>query len=139
MALQFFYLGCLLMLTVVLHLTWSVAWLNYLKPHSKPSHLVFFAFIASMLVVHSLEVILFAVFYLWRDGFAEFADALYFSMVTYSTVGYGDLLLPKTLRLVGAGESLVGGLMTGWTVAMLLHYLNDRHQKISHQKKDNKP
>lgn len=42
-------------------------------------------------------------------------SALYFSAVTYTTTGYGDLLLPTDWRLVGAVEALTGILMCGWT------------------------
>ena len=39
--------------------------------------------------------------------------ALYFSAVTYTTTGYGDLVLPQAWRLVGAIEALTGILMCG--------------------------
>jgi hypothetical protein len=41
--------------------------------------------------------------------------SLYFSAVTYTTTGYGDLVLPKEWRLVGAIEALCGILMCGWS------------------------
>lgn len=37
----------------------------------------------------------------------------YFSAVTYTTTGYGDLVLPQDWRLVGAIEALTGILMCG--------------------------
>jgi hypothetical protein len=40
---------------------------------------------------------------------------LYFSAVTYTTTGYGDLLLPAEWRLVGSVEALTGILMCGWS------------------------
>ena len=44
-------------------------------------------------------------------------SALYFSAVTYTTTGYGDLLLPKEWRLIGGVEALTGILMCGWSTA----------------------
>jgi voltage-gated potassium channel Kch len=41
--------------------------------------------------------------------------ALYFSAVTYTTTGYGDLVLPEEWRLLGAVEALTGILMCGWS------------------------
>jgi hypothetical protein len=51
--------------------------------------------------------------------------AWYFSAVTYTTTGYGDLILPEAWRLVGAVEALTGillcGLSTGFFFAVLSH------------------
>jgi voltage-gated potassium channel Kch len=44
-------------------------------------------------------------------------SALYFSAVTYTTVGYGDLVLPEQWRLVGGIEALTGILMCVWSTA----------------------
>jgi hypothetical protein len=41
--------------------------------------------------------------------------ALYFSAVTYTTTGYGDLVLPEEWRIVGGVEALTGILMCGWS------------------------
>jgi hypothetical protein len=45
----------------------------------------------------------------------DLQSALYFSAVTYTTTGYGDLVLSKEWRLVGAVEALTGILMCGWS------------------------
>jgi len=50
--------------------------------------------------------------------------ALYFSAVTYTTVGYGDLVLPSEWRLVGGIEALTGILMCGWSTAYFLAIVN---------------
>ncbi|HVR19331.1 MAG TPA: potassium channel family protein, partial [Polyangiaceae bacterium] len=44
--------------------------------------------------------------------------ALYFSGVTYSTVGYGDLVLPEHWRLLGPIEGLTGILMCGLSTGL---------------------
>ena len=43
----------------------------------------------------------------------DLSSAFYFSAVTYTTTGYGDLVLPKEWRLVGGVEALTGILMCG--------------------------
>ena len=48
----------------------------------------------------------------------DLMSALYFSAVTYTTTGYGDLVLPAEWRLVGGGEALTGILMCGWSAAV---------------------
>ena len=45
----------------------------------------------------------------------DLASALYFSAVTYTTTGYGDVVLPEGWRLVGGVEALTGILMCGWS------------------------
>ena len=45
----------------------------------------------------------------------DLQSALYFSAVTYTTTGYGDLVLAQEWRLVGAIEALTGILMCGWS------------------------
>ena len=66
-------------------------------------------------LLHLLEITTWAVFYVWRDAMADLPSSLYFSAVTYTTTGYGDLVLPKEWQLVGAIEALTGILMCGWS------------------------
>jgi hypothetical protein len=47
-------------------------------------------------------------------------DAFYFSMVTYTTTGYGDLVLPEAWRLVGGVEALTGILMCAWSTGFFV-------------------
>jgi voltage-gated potassium channel len=63
-----------------------------------------------MLTLQLLEVELWAAFYRWKC-FPSWDAALYFSATSYSTVGYGDLLLPSNWRLLGPIESVTGVLM----------------------------
>jgi hypothetical protein len=54
----------------------------------------------------------------WGQALPDLPSALYFSMVTYTTTGYGDLVLPKGWRLVGGVEALTGILMGGWSTGL---------------------
>lgn len=49
-----------------------------------------------------------------------FEKALYFSMVTYTTLGYGDVILDEAARLLSAFESANGIIMFGWTTAIVV-------------------
>jgi voltage-gated potassium channel len=64
----------------------------------------------AMLTLQLLEVVLWAGFYRWKC-FPSWDAALYFSVTSYSTVGYGDVLLPGNWRLLGPIESVTGVLM----------------------------
>jgi hypothetical protein len=67
----------------------------------------------SLILIHLAEVTIWALCYLWTGCVPDAESALYFSGVTYTTIGYGDLLLPKTWRLLGPVEGLTGILMCG--------------------------
>ena len=49
-----------------------------------------------------------------------FRDALYFSLVTYTTLGYGDVTLNAEWRVLAAFEAVNGIIMFGWTTALIV-------------------
>jgi hypothetical protein len=51
--------------------------------------------------------------------FPSWESAFYFSASSYTTVGYGDVVLPLKWRLLGPLESMVGMLMSGISVGLL--------------------
>jgi hypothetical protein len=75
-----------------------------------------FAFLAGwMVLLHLFEICAWALLYVWHDAIGDLPSALYFSAVTYTTTGYGDIVLPPEWRLVGGVEALTGILMCGWS------------------------
>lgn len=72
----------------------------------------------TILLLHGLVVLLWAGFYRSRC-FPSWEVAFYFSASSYSTVGYGDVVLPSTWRLIGPLESVTGVLMCGISVSVL--------------------
>ena len=70
-----------------------------------------------IIFLHLIEIAVWAFFYTWKNTMPDLASAFYFSAVTYTTTGYGDLLLPKEWRLAGGVEALTGILMCGWSAA----------------------
>src|SRR5258708_39390111 len=75
-------------------------------------------FTSVMIVLHILQVVLWAVFYRW-NCFPSWESAFYFSTGSYSTVGYGDLVLPPMWRNLGPVESVTGVLMCGLSASLL--------------------
>ena len=63
--------------------------------------------------LHLVQITAWALCYVWSSAMPDLQSALYFSAVTYTTTGYGDLVLPADWRLVGAIEALTGILMCG--------------------------
>ncbi len=68
-----------------------------------------------LVLLHIGEICLWALYYLFGQVMPDLESALYFSSVTYTTTGYGDLVLPERWRLVGGIEALTGILMCGWS------------------------
>jgi voltage-gated potassium channel len=75
-------------------------------------------FTSVIFVLHLLQILLWAGFYRWKC-FPSWEAAFYFSAATYSTVGYGDLVLPRIWRTFGPLESVTGVLMCGLSAALL--------------------
>jgi len=75
-------------------------------------------------IMHFIQVMVWAVTYIWIGCFDSFHKALYFSLVTYSTVGYGDLVAPDAWKLFGGVEAIMGPLMFGWSASFLFSTVN---------------
>lgn len=78
------------------------------------------------ILLHMLEISLWAFFYFWKQCMPDLDSAIYFSAVTYTTTGYGDLVLPEDWRMVGAVEALTGILMCGWSTAFFFTVVSRR-------------
>jgi hypothetical protein len=113
-------------LCVVIHaggLSWALRKWRRQADASMPfwrSTWLFIRVAAWMVLLHLLEIAVWAGFYLWKDAIADAPSALYFSAVTYTTTGYGDVVLPAEWRLVGGVEALTGILMCGWSTAFFM-------------------
>jgi hypothetical protein len=53
-------------------------------------------------------------------AFTDFSTALYFSTVTFSTLGFGDVVPNESWRLFAALEAVNGFLLIGWSTAYLI-------------------
>jgi voltage-gated potassium channel len=75
-------------------------------------------FTTVIFVLHMAQILLWAGFYRW-NCFPSWQSAFYFSTTSYSTVGYGDLVLPRMWQTLGPVESVTGVLMCGLSVSLL--------------------
>lgn len=80
-----------------------------------------------VLLLHLLEISLWAFFFYWKDCLPDLDSAYYFSAVTYTTTGYGDIVLPQPWRMVGAIEALTGILMCGWSTGFFFAVVSRRN------------
>jgi hypothetical protein len=90
---------------------------------------------AFMIVLHLTEILLWSFFYLRWGCLPDAESAFYYSGVTYTSIGYGDLVLAKPWRILAPIEGLVGilmcGLSSGLFFAVLMHTYQLRHGKTS--------
>ena len=85
--------------------TWPVTWL-----------LVKISLLLS--VIHFAEIMLWASAYLWTGCIPDPDSAFYFSGVTYTTIGYGDVVLPTAWHILAPIEGLMGILMCGLSTGL---------------------
>lgn len=78
----------------------------------------------ALFALHSLEIALFAVFYLFVGAFAGLEEALFYSATAYATLAQPAGDFPLQWRLVGAMEGLIGFLLIGWSTAFLVTDMN---------------
>jgi hypothetical protein len=83
---------------------------------------------AMVITLHLIETGVWAVFYFWNSLFPDYETALYFSLGTYSTIGYGDVVLPQRWRLLGGIEGISGVLLCGLSGAFIFTVLNVLYQ-----------
>ena len=88
--------------------------------------------ILGLLLLHALEVAVWAQFFTFKHYFPNAETAYYYSITSYTTVGYGDVVLAAPWRMLGGWEAMIGVLMFGWSTASLvalLHHLQEAHIK----------
>ncbi|MFL6229196.1 MAG: ion channel [Pyrinomonadaceae bacterium] len=77
-----------------------------------------------ILLLHMAEAAIWAAFYQWQELFPNYESSLYFSLTSYSTIGYGDVLLPQRWRLLGCIEGISGVLLCGLSTALIFVVVN---------------
>jgi hypothetical protein len=75
---------------------------------------------AGLFFLHAAEIWLYAAVYAVSGALGSFEEALYFSTSTYTTIGYGDVVLPMGWRVLGAIEGANGIILLGWSTAFFV-------------------
>lgn len=76
--------------------------------------------VIGLVAVITAEIWLYALAYLAVGALGELEAALYFSTTSFTTLGYGDVVLDQRWRLLGAIEGANGLLLFGWSTAFLI-------------------
>jgi len=78
------------------------------------------ALVLMMFFATILHASAWAATYMVVGAIQGFEESLYFSMVTFTTLGYGDITLTESWRLLAAFEAANGCIMFGWTTAIVV-------------------
>ena len=96
---------------------------DYVDRHHEPaliwSTLRLSVFVLWLFLATILEVWSWALLYLFIDAFQSIETAVYFSTVTFTTLGFGDIVLDEEWRLLSSFEAANGLLMFGWSTALV--------------------
>lgn len=73
--------------------------------------------VIGLFVLHGVEIWFYGFVYLLIGAIEELRTAVYFSTITYATIGYNDLAIADEWKLVAAIEGINGILLMGWSTA----------------------
>ena len=121
----------MVVVTVLIHLLGLAILMGVLRSHTRifrklaimPLTLLLAATIG-IFAIHTVEIWLFAILFLQLGAFGHFEQALYFSTITYATIGYGDVVMVHQWRILGGIEGATGVIMLGWSTAFLISLLS---------------
>jgi hypothetical protein len=134
--------AALIAITVVIHAVGTTAWVRHLSQKysgnalgsGRRATLVLVNTALIVFALHTLEIVIWAVAYqllLPVNELASFEEAVYFSFVTFTTLGYGDITLNEGWRLLSGIEALNGILLVGWTTAMIFSVVQNIWRSIT--------
>jgi len=120
----------LMAVCVVIHASGVTAAMRWVRQHPAESPrfwhwtALFVRLAGWMIVLHLMEVAVWALFYVWQGAMPDLQSSFYFSLTTYTTTGYGDVVLPRAWWLEGGVEALTGILMCGWSTGFFFAVLS---------------
>lgn len=128
MFLQLVWAGALIAATVVVQAIFMSAGLGKLKSMENRQHpflkrwptLVVVLWVLFITIPVGIDAVLWATLFWFRGALPNFGDALYFSTVTFTTVGYGDIVLDQESRLLATCEAVNGWIIFGWATALMM-------------------
>lgn len=116
-------------LTVIIHFFGIVLLLRLVSYHGRRvahlsailrQSLLLIIAVLGIVFLHTLEIWCYAILYLELGAVQGFEPALYFSTVSFTSLGYGDIVLTPDWRILGAIEAANGLILFGWSTAFLI-------------------
>ncbi len=121
--------AAMMTVTVIIHMTGLLLLMAFLQArspglrpfHSRLGQGVFIVLtVMGLVVIHALEMWLYALLYRLIGVFSDMEEALYFSVSAFTTVGFGEIHIEGPWRILGALESFNGFLLIGWSTAFMV-------------------
>lgn len=88
-----------------------------------------------LFIGHVVQFAIWAALFVYIGEFDEYATAFYFSAVNFTSLGYGDIVMSETWRLLGPLEAANGVLMFGLSAGAMLSVMNwilkKRHAEVT--------
>ncbi len=144
--LLFIFCGFIISIVVLLHYFFLHEAAKRLPRSSIPHHFRIIFVVLFSLLAHLVEIWLFAVVYYFMsstdiDGWGHLAgnyngtllDSVYYSAITYTTLGFGDITPIGKIRLVTALEALLGLILIAWTATFIYNQLDKPNHENSGQ------
>ena len=97
--------------------------LRHIDPLSPRGAAFTLAIVLAIFALHGIEIWAFTVLYLAIGAIDTLAEALYFSTISYTTVGFRDDVVDPAWTLIGPFESILGIILTGWSTAFFFRVL----------------
>ncbi len=129
MTAQIFWGSLLLGACSTVHLALVIRWVRYLNGSAEKLArfspiwritAVIGGTFAIIVLSHTVQVWIWAASFIWLGALTELTEAIYFSLVTYTTLGYGDVTLTSDFKIFGAMASVTGLLNFGVSTAILV-------------------
>lgn len=113
---------------LVMH-RFELNWPNYLHAKNEFRRQFYLGrLLMLMLFTHLIEVLFIAVMLFWLQAFPEFRTAFYFTGETYTTLGYGDVLLPQGWRQLALFIAMSGLFAFGWSTGVLVSIVGKTYE-----------
>jgi len=112
-------------------LEWRMTRFGRARTHLVRALLVWLLTLWMMLSV-TLQALLWSLVYLYETELVALPDlqtAFYFSMVTFTTLGYGDVVLSGEWRTLAAIQAANGVIIFGWTTALIFYFIQHIYRR----------
>src|SRR5215831_17468748 len=98
------------------------------SPSARRRFALLLALFLSIVLLHLIQVSLWAVVFWRANELPTLETAVYFSLVTYTTIGYGDVVLGPGWRVLAGLEGLTGIILIGWSTAFVFAVVNRMYE-----------
>ncbi len=126
---------------LVMH-QFELNWPSYLNARNELRRQAYFFYLVTLiLMTHLTEILIIATVVKSVHALPDFRTAFYFAGETYTTLGYGDVLLPPGWRQLALFIAMSGLFTFGWTTGVLVRIVGKTYDAqfahLEHRRRDN--